>query len=191
MEQVDLLRRLISVLNQMQIPYMLVGSYASAAYGEPRMTHDIDILAALQSEQIPALCAAFPAPEYYVSQEAALAAVRARGQFNVIHPASGTKIDFILARADAWGKTEMERREKVWVLPDCEGFVARPEDVIIGKLISYRQGGSEKHLRDITGMLVASGREIDREYVAHWAADFDATDIWQSVLRRVAADRDD
>jgi hypothetical protein len=31
-------------------------------------------------------------------------------------------------------------------------FVA-PEDVILGKLIYYNEGGSDKHLRDIAGIL--------------------------------------
>jgi len=184
-EQVDLLRRVVAVLEGMEVPYMLVGAYAAAAYGEPRLTYDIDIVVELRPEQALTLCAAFPPPEYYVSPEAAQEAVRARRQFNVIHPESGMKVAFILARTDAWGKTQMERRERTRILPDCEGYVARPEDVIVGKLLYYRQGGSEKHLRDITGILTTSGPEIDKAYIEHWAEKFDASDIWESILHRL------
>ena len=41
-------------------------------------------------------------------------------------------------------------------LSDREGYTARPEDLIISKMLYYREGGSEKHLRDITGMLKVS-----------------------------------
>jgi hypothetical protein len=64
-------------------------------------------------------------------------------------------------------------------------FVASPEDVIIGKMLYYREGGSEKHLRDITGILKVSGDQVDRAYVARWAAELGVTEIWQAVLRRL------
>jgi len=38
LDQIDLLRRLLGVLDRLGAPYMVVGSLASAAYGEPRMT---------------------------------------------------------------------------------------------------------------------------------------------------------
>lgn len=39
--------------------------------------------------------------------------------------------------------------------------VAPPEYVIVRKLEYYREGGSEKHLRDIAGMVELSPDEID------------------------------
>jgi len=51
----------------------------------------------------------------------------------------------------------LSHRRKLRILPDRDVFVARPEDVILSKMQYYREGGSEKHLRDITGMLKVSG----------------------------------
>ena len=87
-----------------------MGSYASTSYGEPRFTQDIDVLVALDHEQVGALCDAFPPPDCYVSRDAAEAAVRRRGQFNVIHPASGTKVDFMVARSEGWHQADMKGR---------------------------------------------------------------------------------
>jgi len=42
--QTELLRDVVALLNKAGIPYMVVGSYASSFYGEPRMTRDIDIV---------------------------------------------------------------------------------------------------------------------------------------------------
>ena len=97
-------------------------------------------------------------PEYYVSREAAREAVRLRRQFNVIHPASGMKVDLILARTDPWGKLRSPV-DKGCGSADRDGYIARPEDIIISKMRYYKMGGSEKHLRDITGILNVSGRE--------------------------------
>ena len=166
---------------------MLVGSMASAAYGEPRMTKDIDVVVDLREPQVSLLCRAFASDEFYVSEPAALQAVRRKGQFNIIHPKSGNKIDLLILPASAWGQAEFLRRERTRILPDLEGYCARPEDVILGKLMYYREGGSEKHMRDITGILKVSGDAVDREYVSAWAVKMGLAEIWQAVLSRLGA----
>ncbi|MGH7178383.1 MAG: hypothetical protein ACREJC_13475, partial [Tepidisphaeraceae bacterium] len=157
MDQADLLTHAIDVLETVAVPYMVVGSIASGAYGEPRMTQDIDIVIQPTPAQLNQLCAAFPPPDFYVSIEAAQTALQQSGQFNVLDPSSGGKIDFMIARTDPWGREQISRRQRIQVQPGREGFAARPEDLIISKLLYYQEGGSEKHLRDITGMLKISG----------------------------------
>src|SRR5437868_9798363 len=132
---------------------MVVGSVASAAYGEPRTTLDVDVVADLRPDQIAPFCAAFPDDEFYVSPQAAREAVRAGHQFNVLHPASGNKVDVMMPRPDAWGREQMSRRQRVQFLPDRAGYAARPEDGILAKMLYYREGGFEKHLRYLTGIL--------------------------------------
>ena len=185
MEQIDLLRDAIETLERMNSPYAVVGSFASGAYGEPRFTQDIDIVLELDDEDIPRLCQWFPSPEFYISEAAVREAVRRSTQFNVIHPASGNKIDFILNRQDIWGRSQLARRLKIQLFSDRSGYVATPEDVILGKMIYYREGGSEKHLRDITGILRISGDIVDREYVADFARQLGLARIWEAVLQRL------
>jgi hypothetical protein len=185
LDQADLLRYAIEALEDRGIVYMVVGSFGSAVYGEPRLTHDIDIVVELSGAQVEQLCEAFPDPEFYVSLPAARRAVLHRGQFNVIQPSSGYKIDFLVARDDAWGRSQMARRVRKPILPGREAFVAAPEDVIIGKLWYYHEGQSEKHLRDIASMLTVSGSEIDRAYVEEWANRLGIAAGWQAVLKRV------
>lgn len=187
MEQTELLRHAIDTLERLTIPYMLVGSFASTAYGEPRFTQDIDIVLDLSSAQIPAFCEAFPAPDFFLSEQAVRAAVQTHFQFNVLHPATGNKIDFILPRSDEWGRVQMERRQKVQLLPDRVGVAARPEDVILGKMWYYAEGGSEKHLRDITGILRISGDVVDREDIRQWAEKLGLSEIWEAILRKLAS----
>jgi hypothetical protein len=88
-EQDDVLRLTADRLEQLDIPYMLVGSLASGVYGEPRLTQDIDFVVSPSPAQLDALCAAFPDEDFYVSREAAHAAPRDGRQFNVLHPDSG------------------------------------------------------------------------------------------------------
>lgn len=190
MEQDELLRQVIEVLERLKITYMIVGSIASGAYGEPRMTQDIDVVVDLRYGDIGPLCEAFGPDEFYVSVEAAAQAFQRGGQFNVIHPASGNKIDFMMARHDSWGDEQMSRRQRVRILPDREGYTARPEDIIIGKMEYYKEGGSEKHLRDIAGIMRISGEEVDRDYVVQWAEKLGLMEVWTAVLRRLAKGQD-
>ncbi len=188
MEQLELLRYGVEVLDRLGLRYALVGSYGTLAYGEARFTHDIDIVVDLPDERVPDFCAAFPAPEWYVSESAAREAVRRRRPFNVIHTTSGGKLDIMLPGRDEWGQVQLDRRRAVRLLPDRTVYAAHPEDVIIGKLRYFHEGGSDKHLRDIAGMLQVSGELIDRANVRRWAEKLGVTEAWDAVLSRLRAD---
>lgn len=101
----DLLRHTRDVCEGLGIAYLVVGSTATIAYGEPRFTNDIDIVLDLSAEQIDAFCSAFPSDEFYISQSAVEQAVRKKFQFNVIHRASGLKIDFIVMTDSAFDQS--------------------------------------------------------------------------------------
>jgi predicted nucleotidyltransferase len=184
-EQTDLLKHAIQELQRLGISHAIVGSFASGAWGESRFTQDIDIVVDLDSQQAAELCKAFPSEEFYVSESAALEAVQHQTQFNVIHPSSGNKIDFMIAGDTPWAVAQLQRSRRVRLFPDVDAQFAAPEDVILGKLIYYREGGSEKHLRDIAGILKISPDDVDREYVSRFATQLGVADLWQQVLQRV------
>lgn len=185
MTQLEFLKHSVDTLDRLGANYMIVGSYACMAYGESRLTQDIDIVVDLPMRAVRDFCAAYPAPEFYVSEPAVREAVRDRSQFNVLHPSSLNKIDYILPRIDAWGAGRMNRRQRVKLLPDRDVDVASPEDVILGKLWYHSMGGSEKHLRDIAGILRISGDAVDRADVTAWAETLGYSAIWNEILKKV------
>jgi len=190
MEQFDLLRYTVETLERLSIPYALVGSWGSGIYGEPRFTRDIDIVVELTMASVPAFCAAFPNGEFYLSENAVREAVRDRFQFNVVHPSSGNKIDFILIRNEPWRAGQVSRRRRVTLGSGDEtfsGYVAAPEDVILGKLWYYSEGGGDRHLRDIAGILRVTGDGVDRAEVERWARQLGYLEIWQAVIEVVDA----
>jgi protein-tyrosine-phosphatase len=63
MSQQELLKKVVEVLGNLGIDYMVSGSIASSLQGEPRSTHDIDIVVAIRQSSAKTLAAAFPAPE--------------------------------------------------------------------------------------------------------------------------------
>lgn len=58
----------------------------------------------------------------------------------------------MVASTSPWSEAQLSRRIKVDFYPSVGGYVATPEDVILGKLIYYCEGGSDKHLQDIAGV---------------------------------------
>jgi hypothetical protein len=84
MSQFGLLKVTAEALDRLHIPFMISGSHASSLQGEPRMTHDIDVVVDVSGDQVDALLAEFPSPAYYASREAVDQAVAMRGMFNVI-----------------------------------------------------------------------------------------------------------
>ena len=186
LSQADVLRHTIQVLERLQIPYVVCGSFASGTLGEPRMTLDIDFVVQLTLENVDCLCSEFPDPDFYVSVAAARDAVRIRKQFNVIHPETGNKVDFMISGRDEWSRGQLERRRRVSLLPDLEGYTSSPEDIIISKMRYYKEGGSDKHLRDCAGVLAVQGELIERDYIVRWARHFELMPIWEAILRRIA-----
>jgi len=184
-EQDELLRFTVDALERLQIQYMLVGSLASSVYGEPRLTQDIHIVIAPTPAQLDALCAAFSPNDFYVSRDAAREALASRSQFNVLDPSTGNKIDFMIAKTDAWGSQQLARRERMRLLPDRDGYAARPEDIILSKMQYFEEGGSEKHLRDIASMFKTSGDRIDRGYLEKWVEALGLGETWKAILSRL------
>jgi hypothetical protein len=184
-EQLELLRYAVEALERLAIPYAIVGSFASSVWGESRFTQDIDIVVDLAPSQVRELCAAFPAEEFYVSQDAALDAVARGGQFNVIHPSSGNKIDFMISGRSAWAASQLRRFQRLQLGPGLEGAVASPEDVILSKMVYYLDGGSDKHLRDIAGILKISGERVEPEYIERFAPQLGVSEIWQAIVARL------
>jgi hypothetical protein len=175
----------VAALEGVRVRYFITGSIASMAYGESRLTNDIDIVADLTAPLLPPFLKAFPEEHFYVSPEAAAQAVRTQGQFNVIHGESGLKVDVIIPKPSALDRVCLDRARRLTFEPGFEPLFSSPEDIIIKKMDFYREGGSEKHLRDITGILKGGSVEVDRAYIGDWAARLGLSDIWRLILQRV------
>ncbi len=187
MEPENLLRYARSVCDRLELIYFVVGSTATIAYGDPRLTNDIDIVVDLPAEKVDSFCDAFSGEEFYVSRQAVRAAVAKPFQFNVIHSTSGLKIDFIVLSDSDFDRSRSERRRQLPVLDDGPTWFASPEDVILKKMVYFEEGGSDKHLRDITGVLKLQGDRLDRAYVVKWAQLLGVEAIWQSIVAKERA----
>ncbi len=186
MEQHELLLFVVKCLEKLNIPYLVTGSIAAMAYGEPRLTNDIDIVADIDLNQAQKLKDCFPESDFYLEIESVKKAINQRHQFNIIHPSSGLKIDVMIPDRDSFNRSRFSRTKRLNISETSSAEFAAPEDVIIKKLEYYQKGGSDKHLRDIVGMMKISGAMIDEAYIMDWAEKLGLSDLWKSVLDKLS-----
>jgi len=163
----DLIRPFLERLDALGLTYMVTGSTAGIVYGEPRMTHDVDIVVAMTTSDVAAFVDAFPIDDFYCPPDDVLAIEVRRGQrghCNLIHHTTGFKADVYIA-FDELHRWALAHRRVI----EIDGLaipVAPIEYVIVRKLEYYDEGKSEKHLRDIRGMLATSAELIDHTRLA-------------------------
>jgi hypothetical protein len=180
----DVFRRITAALEQAGIGYMLSGSFASAYYGAPRSTQDIDLVIDANPGQLQAFIRALPADQYYADVDAALEAHRQQSMFNVIDLATGWKIDLIMRKSRAFSQEEFRRRQKVR-LQDVSLFLASAEDAVISKLEWAKLSESQRQIQDVAAILRVRGDALDQTYLEKWIAELELKKQWGEA-RRIA-----
>jgi hypothetical protein len=167
-EQLEFLRQIIKRLDQAGIPYMLTGSLAMTIHAQPRMTRDIDIVVEYTPERSGALARLFD-DIGVVDRESVEEAARTQGMFNVIHRDWVIKADFIARKSGRFRETEFSRRRQLEI-DGMEVWVVTVEDLILSKLAWGMDASSALQTRDVR-TLIASGKNLDWEYLRHWAGE--------------------
>ena len=163
MQEPKLYQIFVDSFNSLGIRYMVTGSAASIVYGEPRLTNDIDVVIDLSPDEIEPLLNSFPLEQFYCPPSEVILVELARsqrGHFNLIHHATGFKADIYTLGRDKINHWGLDNRKLIKIGGD-ELWLAPVEYVILRKLEYYREGQSEKHIRDISGILSISPEHID------------------------------
>jgi hypothetical protein len=178
----EVFRRITTALDQADIAYMLTGSFASAHYGAPRSTQDIDLIIAPSAAQLRAFIQSLSVDQYYADLEAALEAFRRESLFNVIDLTTGWKIDFILRKSRPFSQEEFSRRQMV-TLQGLRLFVASAEDVVIAKLEWSKLANSQRQIEDAASILRLRSGALDQLYLDKWITELDLPEQWVAATR--------
>jgi len=176
---------LLQALDELGIRYYVGGSVASSIHGIARYTQDVDIVAELRPEQTHGLAARLGSA-FYADEGQMRDALRFGRSFNLIHFASGFKIDIFPMQKDAFHAGELSRSErKVWHVDagsSVEIVAASAEDTILEKLIWYKRGGgvSDRQWSDVLG--IVASRPVDWAYLRQWAASLGVAELLERVF---------
>lgn len=188
-EPIEVTVEIAEIFETLGITYLVGGSLASSLHGHPRSTQDIDVVADLQEEHVPAFVSSLDG-RFYFDEPAIRDAVTQRATFNVIHLRTLFKVDVFVAGDDLATRRELQRRQ-VYTLdvdPPEEIVVASPEDIVVQKLYWFRLGDhvSERQWSDAMNVLTVRGKDMDREYMHDLARHMGVGDLLQDALRDAA-----
>ena len=181
MLQQKLLARVAQVFDENNIQYMLTGSVASSLQGEPRSTHDIDIVAVVPKSSVRKLVEAFPSPDFYLEEASIISAIEEKGMFNLISASEGDKVDFWTLTDEPFDRSRFARR----ITEELIGIkvqVSAPEDTILAKLKWAKEsGGSEKHFTDALRVYEVQHDVLERKYLEQWVRELHIEDLWKQL----------
>jgi hypothetical protein len=177
----------IEALDAAHVPYLLGGALAAAVWGEPRSTMDVDLVIALEAECVPALSAELECRAILIPADIMLdQLLEQRGDVAIVgyHVRAGFKVElFPLRPGDELRTAALARRQRVELDPPLGGiYVHSPEDLILYKLQYFNLSAQTKHARDILGILLALGPNLDYAYLNPWISRLGLRPTWQHLL---------
>jgi hypothetical protein len=184
-EAIRVALRVIAVLEELGVEYHVGGSYASSIHGIPRQTQDIDLVVDLPFSAARAFVARL-SDDFYVDEVNVRKAIREKRSFNLVHLASGFKVDLFVRGEDPFDLEEFARHspELIQSKPERRVFIKSAEDTLLRKLQWYRQGGqvSDRQWEDILGIAGTQGDRLDVTYLEQWAETIGVSDLLKKIL---------
>jgi hypothetical protein len=167
------------------VRYAIGGSWASTAFGEPRFTNDVDILADFDEINLERFLVVLP-ETFYVDHEEARKALEHGRPFNLIFMPVAFKFDLFPARAFPLGLDELDRAVMIagtGISEEPARFVS-PEDILLAKLYWFRAGGeaSEVQWRDVAGIVHSRRGALDLKYLERSAERLECVDLLRRAL---------
>lgn len=173
---IETLRDFVEAMEKLGVEYMITGSYAMSAFGEIRMTKDIDVVIQLSSVETKRFFDLFQ-DKYYLSETSIRRAVERKSMFNIVSLEHGGKIDCIIHKDSDFARSSFSRRCRQTVA-GIEFWNTTLEDLIVAKLDWARETYSEMQIRDIAKLTES---EYDSEYVNGWIKRLRLNGIWSEV----------
>ncbi|MFW6164353.1 MAG: hypothetical protein ACODAJ_16410 [Planctomycetota bacterium] len=190
MTQAELIQEVVRHLDEAALPYMITGSVASGRYGEVRSTFDTDIVVDAEWPALREFVRSF-GDEFYADEQMARDAWARASMFNIIHFASGQKIDIIRRKNRKYSRVAFQRR-RIEQAMGVEVALISPEDSILSKLEWSKKGESERQYRDALGVAKAQRTALDLAYLRRWASELRVSELLDRLLTdaELASDQD-
>lgn len=173
------------VLDNLKIPYYVAGGYAVSILGRPRFTADIDLVIKIKPVHVKPFALEIKKlfSDVYLDEDQINSALSHIGEFNLIEPNTGLKIDFFIAKNNPFEmgcfnriiSLELGRDDYIYKIK-----FTSPEDLILSKLLWFKESQSTRHLEDIQSVLDIQ-QKIDQTYLATWVRELDLSKEWRAL----------
>lgn len=162
----ELLERLGLALENLGIPYMIIGGQAVLVYGEPRFTRDVDVTLGAGPEKLGDILKLAKENNWQVSVESAQEFVERTMVLPCLEPSSGMGVDFIFSHS-LYERNALDRA-RIVTIGKAKVRFASLEDLVIHKVIA----GRPRDLEDIR-VIILKNPDFDRKYIEKWLNDFE------------------
>ncbi len=176
----DTVLKLVSVLQRNKVAFHLTGGVTGSAYGEPRLTQDIDIVIenSAATERAVQLADEFSLVGFLFDRNAMSIAIEQKRMFQLFDPDESLKLDLYpreLIGGELSRSNQMEIFENI-ILP----IVSR-QDAASSKLV-WISKGSHKSRRDLRQLMLRCSK-TEQDFVTEFAAENELTSLLQQVLQ--------
>ena len=159
-------RGVIDVLEDIGIPYMLVGSNASNFHGIPRSTKDADFVIELGSFQMDDIVRRL-GTAFHLDPQMSFETATFTFRHIISIVDSPFTIELFHLGDDEYDRERFERRVRAAYLSG-NVWVASKEDVIVTKLLWLLRLDRSKDKDDVTDVILVQQDKIDWTYVEKW-----------------------
>jgi hypothetical protein len=171
----------VAALEKLQIPYMVVGSFSSNVYGEPRSTHDADFVVELGDRSVSVIASAI-GDEFTLDPQMSFETVTSTSRYRLSHRSTSFTIELFLLSNDPHDRARFERRVQRDIGDGKTTFVPTAEDVIITKLRWSKQGSRQKDIEDVETVMSVQAARLDLDYIRGWCDQHQTREIFERLL---------
>jgi hypothetical protein len=180
MNAVEIVHRMVEVMDRHGVAYMAVGSFSSNVYGMVRSTKDADFVLEL-GDVVPSRLVAGMGSDFILDPQMSFETVTNTTRYRIFHKESVFMIELFLLSDDAHDQ-ERFRRRRMGDVGGKKVYVPTAEDVVITKLRWSRQGMRSKDIDDVRGVLKVQKGALDLEYIRKWADVHGTRELLESTL---------
>jgi hypothetical protein len=162
----EIVRTVLSALEQTGISYVLVGSFASNVYGILRATKDADFVIQTAPGQFGEFMKLLGS-NFVRDPQIQFETVTGTKKIVVAEKDSGFEIEFFELSKDPHDQSRFARRRRFELL-GRDVWILTPEDVLVTKLNWLHRANRGKDLLDVENVIAVQGDALDWSYIEHW-----------------------
>ncbi len=174
----------IDALEEMRIPYMLVGSLSSNFYAIPRATQDADFVVQLEQTNILSLAERL-GQGFRLDRQMSFETVTATQRYLLYLTDSAFTVELYLLSDDEHDRERFARRRHEQIM-DRKVSIPTAEDVIVTKLRWSNAGGRAKDIEDVRNVIAVQGDRIDWNYVSSWCDKHGTRKLLENIRQTVS-----
>lgn len=180
MTELETALAVVKALDAATIPYMIVGSFSSNAYGIPRSTKDADFVVQLGNAPLSALLQHLP-PGFRLESQIGFKTITSTTRYRMHYDPIHFMIELFELSDDPHDQSRFQRRCKITAYGALT-YLPTPEDVVITKLRWSRQGHRAKDIEGVQSVLAVQAGNLDLAYIRHWADVHGTRELFEKTL---------